>query len=45
LRVGGRFRADDVEGFTQLLATTFDLDVERATDGTLVLRRKKAVSR
>lgn len=45
LRFGGRFRADDVEGFTQVLATTLDLDVERAADGTIVLRRKNSVSR
>jgi transmembrane sensor len=45
LRVGGRFRADDVDGFAHLLATTFDLEVERAADGTLVLRKKKAESR
>lgn len=44
LRVGGRFRADDLEGFTHLLATTFDVDVERAADGTLVLRKKSALS-
>ena len=42
LRVGGRFRADDTEGFAHLLATTLDLKVERAVDGTLVLRKKKA---
>jgi hypothetical protein len=40
MRVGGRFRADDVEGFTNLLATTFEIDVERANDGTIVLRKK-----
>jgi transmembrane sensor len=45
LRVGGRFRADDVEGFAKLLATTFDIDVDRATDGTLVLRKKNLTSR
>lgn len=45
LRFGGRFRADDVEGFTQVLATTLDLDVERAADGTIMLRRKISVSR
>jgi len=41
LRVGGRFRADDLDGFTHLLATTLDLEVEHAADGTLVLRKKK----
>lgn len=45
LRVGGRFRADDVDGFANLLATTFDIDVERAADGTLVLRKKNPNSR
>ncbi|MCX6954687.1 MAG: FecR domain-containing protein [Verrucomicrobia bacterium] len=45
LRVGGRFRADDAAGFTQLLATTLDLDVERAADGALVLRKKNSESR
>lgn len=41
LRVGGRFRADDADGFANLMATTLDLEVERAEDGTLVLRKKK----
>jgi len=45
LRVGGRFRADDLAGFTHLLATTLDLDVERTTDDTLVLRKKNSKSR
>lgn len=45
LRVGGRFRADDVEGFADLLATTFEIDVERTRDGSLVLRKKSALSR
>lgn len=45
LRVGGRFRADDVDGFANLLATTFDLEMERAVDGTLVLHKKNPVSR
>lgn len=40
LRVGGRFRADDVDGFANLMATQLDLDVERTADGTLVLRKK-----
>jgi transmembrane sensor len=42
LRVGGRFRADDLEGFTHLLATTLDLEVDRAAADTLVLRKKKS---
>jgi transmembrane sensor len=45
LRVGGRLRGDDIDGFANLLATTFDLEVERASDGALVLRKKNAVSR
>ena len=40
LRFGGRFRADDIDGFTHLLATTLGLDVEHAADGTIVLRKK-----
>jgi len=45
MRVGGRVRGDDMEGFATLLATTFDLDVERAADGPWVLRKKKPTSR
>ncbi len=45
LRVGGRFRADDLAGFTQLLATTLDLAVEHSADGSLVLRKKSSASR
>jgi transmembrane sensor len=45
LRVGGRFRADDLAGFTHLLASTLDLEVDRAADGTLVLRKKNSKSR
>lgn len=41
LRFGGRFRADDIEGFTHLMVTTLDLDVERLADGTILLRKKK----
>lgn len=44
LRVGGRFRADDAAGFASLMAATLDLEVERADDGTLVLREKKPQS-
>ena len=44
LRVGGRFRADDLAGFTHLRATTLHLEVDRAADGTLV-RRQKAGTR
>ncbi len=45
LRVGGRFRADDLAGFTHLLATTLDLDVDHGADGTLVLRKKSSSTR
>ena len=45
LRVGGRFRADDLAGFTHLLATTLDLEVDHTPDGTLVLRKKNSKSR
>ena len=45
LRVGGRFRADDLDGFTHLLATTLDLEVDHGADGTLVLRKKSSPSR
>lgn len=45
LRVGGRFRADDAAGFAHLMATAFEIDVERIADGTIVLRKKKPVSR
>lgn len=45
LRFGGRFRADDVEGFTHLIATTLDLEVERLADGTILLQKKKSNSR
>lgn len=40
LRLGGRFRADDVDGFANVLATTLEIDVERTADGALVLRKK-----
>lgn len=45
LRVGGRFRADDVNGFAELLATAFEVVVEREGDGTLVLRKKNPETR
>lgn len=44
LRVGGRFRADDVDGFANLLSTTFDIEADRPAPGRLVLR-KKSLSR
>jgi len=45
LRVGGRIRADDPDGFAALLAATLGLEVETAADGALLLRRKKSDSR
>jgi transmembrane sensor len=45
LRFGGRFRADDIEGFANLLAITLEIEVERAADGALVLRKKTSNSR
>ncbi len=45
LRLGGRFRADDVEGFASVLAATLDIEVEHAADGALVLRKKSSTSR
>ena len=43
MRVGGRFRSDDLEGFANLLATAFGAEVERQADGTLLLRKKKQI--
>jgi transmembrane sensor len=45
LRLGGRFRADDIEGFASVVATTLDVDVEHLADGALVLRKKVSTSR
>jgi len=45
LRLGGRFRADDVEGFASVVAATLDIEVEHAVDGALVLRKKTSTSR
>ena len=39
VRIGGRFPADDVDGFVHLLAEIHDVKSERRTDGTIVLRR------
>lgn len=41
LRLGGRFRADDLQGFASLLATMLDVELEEPGNGTLVLRKKK----
>lgn len=40
LRAGGRLRSDDADHFASLLASTFDLEVERTADGVWVLRKK-----
>ena len=45
LRIGGRFRADDVEGFANLLATAYGIDMHRADDGSFVLQKRKVDSR
>lgn len=45
LRAGGRVPGDDPEAVARLLATTFDLEVDRAADGAWVLRKKKSDSR
>jgi transmembrane sensor len=42
LRAGGRVRADDAESFARLLATTFDLEMERGPEGTRFLRKKSS---
>jgi len=40
VRLGGRFRADDAEGFAKLLPAMLDVEVERTADGAIVLRKK-----
>jgi transmembrane sensor len=40
VRLGGRFRADDVDGFANLLET-LGIEVEHLRDGSFVLRKKK----
>lgn len=40
LRLGGGFRADDLEGFAALLGATLDIEVEPAKNGALILRKK-----
>lgn len=39
IRVGGRFRADNVEAFVRLIEATFGVVAEPREDGALVLRR------
>ena len=41
LRVGGSFRADNVEAFVRLLEASFGVTTARLADGSLVLRRAK----
>jgi len=40
LRLGGRFRVDDAEGFVSVVSTLLDVDIERAPSGELVVRKK-----
>jgi len=40
LRLGGRFRADDPEGFVSVVSTLLDVEVERGPSGELVVRKK-----
>lgn len=40
LRVGGSFRADNVDAFVRLLEASFGVVAERRADGSLVLRRE-----
>ena len=41
LRVGGSFRADNVDGFVRLLEASFGVTALRRDDGALVLHREK----
>ena len=41
LRVGGTFRADNVEGFVRLLEASFGVSAKRQPDGTTILHRMK----
>jgi transmembrane sensor len=41
LRVGGSFRADNVDAFVRLLGASFGVNAERRADGAFVLRREK----
>ena len=41
LRVGGSFRADNVDAFVRLLEASFGVSARRRDDGTLVLRHQK----
>lgn len=41
LRVGGSFRADNLEGFVRLLEASFGVSAQRRADGALVLLHRK----
>jgi len=41
LRLGGRFRADDAEGFVSVVSTLLDVEVERGSSGELVVRKNE----
>ena len=41
LRVGGSFRADNVDAFVRLLEASFGVSTQRRADGALVLRHQK----
>jgi len=41
LRVGGSFRADNVDAFVRLLEASFGVSAQRRDDGALVLRQQK----
>lgn len=45
LPIGATLRSDNVEGFVRLLETSFHVEVERRTDGVIVLRRAAAGAR
>lgn len=45
LRAGGRIRGEHPEAFLNLLATTFELEIEQRSDGVWILRKKTSTSR
>jgi len=40
LRLGGRFRADDVEGFVSVVSALLDVEIDHIPSGELVVRKK-----
>ena len=44
VRIGGRFRADDLEGFVLMLEENYGIRSERPSDGTIILRRATAAT-